>query len=248
VLLQDFAQAVFRIKDLAELVATDRDDVVIKRAQLMDMMRSTVNGILLDTEEEFERKTTSLAGFHELLQQLSLRLAAAADMPVTLLMGQAPSGLNATGDSDIRFFYDRVRGKQKTQLKPRLERLLKIVFNAKQGPTRGLEPENWSLKFNPLWQTTDKEQADTRNVQANTDKIYIDAGVVSPEEIAASRFGGDEYSYDTVLDFERREEDEEAYEVALAEKEAQEELEREKAEALEKTQKVAAGKGVPSAS
>ncbi len=216
ILLSDFAQAVFKVKDLAQLIATDRDDVVIKRAQLIDMMRSTARAVLLDSEEEFERKSTSLAGFHEMLEQLALRLAAAASMPVSLLMGQAPAGLNATGDSDIRFFYDGIKSRQKTDLKPRLERLCLIVFRSKDGPTKGEEPSNWSVEFNPLWQATEKELAEIRQLQATTDKTYIDAGVVTPEEIAASRFSGDKYSVETVLDFEAREQGAVEHEQALA--------------------------------
>jgi phage-related protein (TIGR01555 family) len=240
VLLSDFAQAVFKIKDLAQLIATDRDDVVIRRAQLIDMMRSTVRGVLLDSEEEFERKSTPIAGLEGLLQQLAIRLSAAADMPVTLLMGQAPAGLNATGASDTRFFYDKVAAGQKSKLKPKIERLLKILFAAKDGPTAGKEPENWSVKFNPLWQESGKEQAETRQIQSVTDKNYIDAGVVTPEEIAASRFGGDDYSTDTVLDFEARDTAIVEHEAALVEHEAQS---KEAAKQLAKAPKGAAPPG-----
>jgi hypothetical protein len=38
-----------------------------------------------------------------------------------------------------------------------------------------------------------------RKIQSETDKNYIDAGVLTPEEIAASRFAGDNYSLETKL-------------------------------------------------
>ncbi len=54
---------------------------------------------------------------------------------------------------------------------------------------------------------TQKETAELRKTQADTDAIYIDTGVVSEDEIAYSRFGGGEYSPETVLDLEKRNED-----------------------------------------
>lgn len=86
-LLQDFAQAVVRVKGLVEALSSGDDASVIKRVQLANLSRSIARILLLDSEEEFERKATPLAGVPDMLQQFALRLAAAAGMPVTILMG-----------------------------------------------------------------------------------------------------------------------------------------------------------------
>ena len=54
--------------------------------------------------------------------------------------------------------------------------------------------------LDPMWQQTEKEMADSRNTQAKTDALYIEQGVLHPDEVASSRFQGIEYSYDTNLD------------------------------------------------
>ncbi len=217
ILLQDFAPSVFKIKGLADLIAADENQVVINRALAIEMSRSTARAVMIDSEEEYERQTTPITGLDSMLEKFCVRLAAAADMPVTLLMGQAPAGLNATGASDVRFFYDRVKARQKTQLLPRLKRLLKLMMLAKDGPLKGKEPENWTIVFNPLWQLTELEQAELRLKQAQVDKIEIDASVTTPEEVAASRHGGDEWSSKTTIDFEGRETMAVEHEAAMAE-------------------------------
>lgn len=220
ILLADFAQAVMKINGLAELIATDQDEVVIKRAQSVDLTRSIARMILIDGEnEEFERKSTSLAGFPEMLDRFATRFAAAADMPVTLLMGQSPAGLNATGASDIRNWYDRIASSQRKKLRPALERLIRLVFLSKEGPTNGVEPEVWGLEFAPLYQLTSIEEATRRKAIADTDAIYLDRSVVTPEEIAASRYGGDKFSAETVIDFAGREELAVQHEEAIAQHE-----------------------------
>lgn len=207
-LLQDFAQAVLKMKGLAQAIASDNDDLVLTRMQNMDLCRSVARAIPIDADnEEFSRVTTPVTGLPQLMDRFALRLAAAARMPVTLMMGMSPAGLNATGESDIRFFYDQIRAEQHKHLKPRLEDLIELVFLDKSGPTNGNEPENWSITFNPLWQLSDTEQATVRKTQAETDAIYITNDVITPDEVGTSRFGGDTYSTDTILDTEQRAED-----------------------------------------
>lgn len=84
-------------------------------------------------------------------------------------------------------------------LLPALKRIAKLLFRSKTGPTKGKEPENWSIKFRPLWQLDELQQADVRLKQAQADDIYLRRGVAQPADIAASRFGGDTYSVETHL-------------------------------------------------
>jgi len=186
-LVHDFAQAVFKMAGLAQLLAAKKDDVVTRRIQSVDAVRSLVRSIVVDKDDDFTRQATPLTHLPEMLEKFFLRLAAAARMPVTLLAGQAPAGLNATGESDIRFFYDRVRARQRTYLVPRLERLVRLIWLCKTGPSKGVEPEGWSLTPRPLWQPSDKEKAETRKLEVEADQIEIDAGVVLPEEVAVHR-------------------------------------------------------------
>jgi hypothetical protein len=85
-------------------------------------------------------------------------------------------------------------------LRNKIEYLLRVLLRSKLGPTKGVEPENWSFAFNPLWQPTEGEKIDARNKQAQTDQIYITQQVLHPEEVRSSRFGGDTYSPETTLD------------------------------------------------
>lgn len=195
----DFSQAIWKLKNLAEIFAADRDGQFVKRMQAMELGRSVTGAVLIDQEESFERQTTSLTGLPELLDRFNMRLAAACDMPLTLLMGQSPGGLSATGESDIRFFYDRVKAAQDA-VRPQIERLVYLLLRSKAGPTRGIEPADWSIEFRPLWQPSEKERADARLVQAQTDQIYINTMVLSPEEVARARFAGGDYSFETQVD------------------------------------------------
>ncbi len=205
-LLQDFAAGVYKMDGLAAMMSGEDFATVYSRLQSMDLCRSTVRMTPIDSElEDYQRMTTPVTGLADLLHSFMLRVSSAAEMPVTVLFGASPSGLNSTAEGDLSVWYDRVGSMQETDLRPQIMRLINLLFLAAEGPTKGRTPDGWELTFNPLWQLDEKELAEARKTQADTDAIYIDTNVLEPDEVAASRFGGESYSFDTVLDKEARE-------------------------------------------
>jgi len=203
-LISDFAQGVYKLKGLAELFMANEDDVVTKRIQNLDMARSVLRSLVIDAEDDFARQQTPVAGLAELLDRVATRFAAAAQMPVSLLFGEAPAGLNATGAANTRWWYDDQEADRELTLRPRLNKLVRLIFLSSEGPTAGVEPERWTIKFEPLWKATEAEVAEIRSKVASADKSYVDAGVLTPEEVAISRFGGDAWSMDTHIDLDAR--------------------------------------------
>lgn len=198
-LMSDAAQAVFRLKGLHSAIAANKTEDLLKRMELVDMSRSVSRAVLLDADDEdFRRDSYSFAGIPQILEKFMLRLAAAARMPVSLLMGQSPAGMNATGDSDIRFFYDQIKAAQE-ELKPQISRFVQLLIHAKDGPTKGKELP-FTVEFPSLWQTTAKEQAEIARIQSETDCRYIQEGVLLPQEVAKRRFGDEVFAAKSTLD------------------------------------------------
>ena len=184
-LLTDASQGVLKIANLVDLIATGGEAALRTRMQMMDMARSVCRSILIDAEREnFDRVATSFTGVPEMLDRFMMRVAAAAEMPVTVLFGRSPAGLNATGESDIRGWYDTVAEAQADVLRPRLERAIEILMRSADGPTQGEVPEGWELVFKPLWQPTEKEQAETKKVLADAMVAVVGGEIVLESEAA----------------------------------------------------------------
>jgi phage-related protein (TIGR01555 family) len=195
-LLQDFAQAVIKLEGLAEIVSGNDTDVVRARAEAIDIGRSTLRAMLLDSKDDFSRSQTPVTGLAEILEKFMLRLAAAAGYPVTLLFGQAPAGLQATGESDIRWFYDKVAAQQKKMLRPALRKLTRLLFK-----DQGIEqPGEWDIRFPTPWQLSDLEEAKRRLMVAQTDQIYILGQVVKPAEVGVARFSGAKFDPELTIE------------------------------------------------
>ncbi len=204
-MLQDASQGVFKMRGFIDALAAEETSLVMQRLNMMDMGRSVARALVLDEDgEEFTRQNYSWTGIKDPYEMLILRLASAARMPVTVLMGQSPAGMNATGESDIRWFYDTIRSSQENIVQPRLEYVLRLIMLAKDGPTGGQVPESWSVSFPSLWQPTPLEQADIELKTAQKDEIEIRSGVVTPEEVAVSRHTADGFKTDTTINLDER--------------------------------------------
>lgn len=224
-IMQDFVNGVLKIPGLSQSLATNCNDAAImKRLDFANLSKGVTNMMVLDGQEDYEKLSTNVSGLSDLLDRFMLSVSSVTGIPVTLLFGRSPAGLNATGDSDVRNFYDMIKQYQELKLKPILEKLTFYIFKSKHGPTKGVEPENWSIQFTPLWQNTEEQEATLRRTVAETDAIYIDRGVLDPNEVAISRFGGDRWSMNTLIDVESRENGYDPNEVASLEAEKEEEI------------------------
>lgn len=186
VLLGDKSK-ILKMRGLAELLgANDRSVVESRASALFDLL--SVYGIgIIDADESLERFEASLTGVPDTLDRLTSRLAAAAGIPVTVLLGEAPAGLNATGDSDVRNYYDRLAADRTAKIVPLVERVTKLVLLSKTGPTQGAEPPMWSASFAALWQPTPSEQADIESKEATTDKTLVESKIRTVDEVRAHR-------------------------------------------------------------
>lgn len=202
-IISEFIIGVFTIQNLQELIATGRESLVKARLNLVEMSKHILNAVLLDTNETYDRVSSTVGGLEGLMDKLVQALSAASGIPVTILMGESPAGLNATGASDVRRYYDMVKGRQEERLQEPLEKLVRYTLLALGKPTNEVQ-----IVFKPLWQPTEGEIVMMRKTQADADAVYIDRNVLSADEVAASRFGGDKYSVDTKLGYERNPEKE----------------------------------------
>jgi len=184
VLMSDASQAVFKMKGLFEMIAANRKDDFQTRMQLIDMSRSALRAVILDSEgEDFQRIATQFAGIPDMLDRFMIRLAASVDMPVTILMGRSPAGENATGASDFQHWYDSIAADCVNYLGPKCDLLDQMILGT-------LTPDV-KRTWLPLDEPTEKEKAETRKTNAEADTLLAGGPIYYPAEVAIAR--GDFY-------------------------------------------------------
>lgn len=206
---QSFVTNILKIENLAEQLSsgTCGDNQVINRANVLNLTMGTTNTAVMDTKESFEKISTNVSGIPELIDRFQVGLSAVVRMPVTTLFGRSPAGMNSTGDADIRNYYDYISQEQQIKLAPLFEKIINYILLSQDFDTAGIDLEGWGIQFNPLWQNTEREESEIRRTTAEMDAIYLDRGVLDPEEVATSRFGGSRYSMNTNIDLISRSKD-----------------------------------------
>ncbi len=205
IMMTDASQGVFKMKGLIGMIAGGQRQLLETRAQMLDMGRSVARSIMLDAGsageegESFTKIATQFAGVGDQLSQAAKRLAAATGIPVIILMGETPSGLNASGDANVRLWYDGIRSQQRKIVIPRMTSVYTLIGNA-----LGFKGETYPITAKSLWQETPAEEAARRLVVAQTDVAYAGIEVLTPEEIAANRFRKDGWNAETKIDLTSR--------------------------------------------
>lgn len=175
---------IIKIPGFAENIATAKYEGLLKaRFQVANLVKSVYSMLLLDKEEEWERQNAAFTGLPDMLHTYLLAASGAADIPAVRFLGQSPAGLNSTGESDIRNYYDSITSKQKLDLSPMMARIDAVLIPSALGRTNVDIFYNWS----PLWQMSDKEKAEIAKSKADVMKIDVDAGLIKPMVLKQAR-------------------------------------------------------------
>jgi phage-related protein (TIGR01555 family) len=192
------AYSVFVLETDLSTILTPSGDELFARADLFNNMRNNRSLMIINkTEEAFQNVSQSLAGLHELQAQAQEHMAAVCKIPLVKLLGISPTGLNASSEGEMRSFNDMIHAYQERLFRQNLTRLLGFVQLSLFGE---VDPEI-DFEFENLTELTDKESAEVRKMEAETDQILIDTGVISPEE-SRKRVAGDNATPYAGLDVE----------------------------------------------
>lgn len=146
-------------------------------AAMFDMVRSMQSNegfTVFDKNDEFQTTSYTFAGLSDMLLQFSQQVSGAAKIPLTRLFGQSPAGLNATGDADIRMYYDNIAAAQYAELGEGWVMILKIMWRSLFGEA---PPDDLDYTFVPLWQmsATDKANIGKSNTETIIGALEADA-------------------------------------------------------------------------
>lgn len=149
------------------------------RARIFNLMRDNRGlGFIDKGTEEFGQLNTPLSGLSELQAQAQEHMAAPTHIPLVLLTGITPAGLNANSDGEIKVFYNWIAGEQENFFTGHLRTVLEIL----QLHLWGAVDEKITFEWVPLDAPTDKELSEIRKADAESAAGYITNSVISPDE------------------------------------------------------------------
>jgi phage-related protein (TIGR01555 family) len=183
--------------------------------EMMRLMQVNEGLTLLDKNDEFQATAYSFSGLSDMMLQFGQQLAGAFGIPLVRFFGQSPAGLSATGESDMRIYYDNIAAQQKAKLQNAWEVMLKVLWRSTFGKEA---PKDLKFSFTPLWQMSATDKATNSKTTTETIIGAYEAGLTSRraslEELRAS--SGDTGIFSNITDEEINEADLEQDEPPLA--------------------------------
>ena len=214
-LLERSVQPIYKMRNLAQLLATDDgENQALRRLQLIDMARGFLNSIAIDADgEDYNFQTFSTSGVAEIINTTCNMLSAITEIPQTVLFGRSPAGMNSTGDSDMENYYNFVDKIRETMIYHNLQYIVDAISVCGVNQGQFEELPRYKVEFEPLWNMSEQEQAQvdqtkaqTAQTKAYTAQIYIDMGVLEPREVRKGLMGEEEYEIEDLIDEESDEE------------------------------------------
>lgn len=150
-------------------------------ARLRFLARNRSNDGVLAVDRDSEdviKLETPLSGVTDIVRQSLEILAAMNRTPAVKLLGISPSGFNATGESDIRNYYDHIGSQQEKVLRPGIQTALECL----QLHVRGDIDPGLTFDFAPLGEEDRAALAMQQKTRADTIAVYLDRDVISVEE------------------------------------------------------------------
>lgn len=191
-LLQKANADILKTDGLKSAVTSEMENQVQTRLQLFKMGLSNHNLGVLDVTEDLIRQGVSFGGLADVLNQLMVWTAGAADIPMTRLFNEQSKGFGDSGAGDQKNYYDGLSGEQEDRLRPALECLDEVLVRS----ALGYMPDDCDFEFNPLYQASGIEQAQERLAESQADMQDLEAGVATVSQVQKRRQASDIYQYD----------------------------------------------------
>lgn len=156
----------------------------------MSQSLNTEATAFINSEDDIVKLSTPTNGINTLLDFAWQDLAAASNIPKSVLTGEQ-AGTLAGASQDIANYYDTVKAMQEQELKPEIEKIVKLLFWAQDVGNGSVDPDSidWHIEFNPLWTPDDKTMAQTNLLNTQAAVARVGAGMQAPDEAMASLNG-----------------------------------------------------------
>lgn len=142
--------------------------------QAQSVLRSNFGTQLVEQGTKLTNTQYTFTGLQEVYESMCLNLCGASHYPMTKLFGRSPAGMNATGESDLKNYYDYVDSQREAKLRPALQKLLPVLAMS----AWGFVPDDLDFSFPSLWTPTAMETAEITLKKAQAIRDTFQAGLI----------------------------------------------------------------------
>lgn len=165
--------------DLQTLLAAD-GTALFERAELFANLRTNQGLMLVNKDsEELTNVSAPLSGLEALQAQSQEHMCSVTGTPVVILLGIQPAGLNASSAGELEAWGNWIAAFQEKFLR----KAISTVINFAMRHLWGEVDQNVIFEFLPLEEMSEKDLADLRKTESDTDVAYVGSGILDVIEV-----------------------------------------------------------------
>lgn len=140
---------------------------------------------LVQKDDVVQQFDTALADVDTVTMSQYQLVAAAANIPVTKLLGTTPKGFNATGEYDEASYHEELESIQTNDLQLLVERHHELLLRSEIAPKFHLNAEDHEIiiDWEALDSPTAKEYAEINEINSRTDANLVNAGAIDGMDV-----------------------------------------------------------------
>jgi phage-related protein (TIGR01555 family) len=166
-----------KVEGLREIVAAGGAPLngLMQYTEIMRRYQGIEGLTMIDSNDDLDiQGHQAFSGLSDALNQFGQQLSGALQIPLVRLFGQSPAGLNSSGESDLRTFYDHIRQQQRRHLLGGITTTYKLIAQS-EGVTL---PDDFAVDFRSLWDLDDVQKADVASKVGDTVSKAVDGGLI----------------------------------------------------------------------
>ena len=153
---------------------------LMEMIQTMRLFASNEGITIIDTKDDMvTHQASNFTGIADVLLQLGQQLSGNFQIPLVRLFGQSPAGLSATGESDLKTYYDGIRKRQMMDLLV----MVTVIYRLIARSLKIRSQDGFGINFRPLWQMDEGQKAEVAAKDTQSAMEVHSAGVISDQTL-----------------------------------------------------------------
>jgi phage-related protein (TIGR01555 family) len=150
----------YKMKGMTDLMSQGGDAGIATMLKKMDMVRRFQNNeglTVVDADDDITVQSSSaFTGISEVILQQAQQMSGTLQIPLVRMFGQSPAGLNSSGESDLRTYYDGIKQQQERVLRRPIDQIYRAM-----AMSEGIQlPADFNWQFAPLWQLDEGQKSE----------------------------------------------------------------------------------------
>lgn len=168
----------YKMAGMTDLLSTGGDIGIATMMKKMDMVRrfqSNEGLTVIDGKDDVTTQINgSFSGISDVILQMEQQISGTLQIPLVRMLGQSPAGLNSTGESDLRTYYDGINAQQERTVRRPVDRMLRMMA---QSEAISL-PNDFNWSFRTLWQLDEGQKSEIASRDATSIAEMVEAQLI----------------------------------------------------------------------